>query len=56
MKLRVGVERFLILEGFSTDAAGAALIFLVRATDVAVMGGVGCKRFTTVLAFEGLLP
>ena len=23
---------------------------------MAVMGSMGCKRFTTVLAFEGLLP
>lgn len=56
MKFHVGIDRVLIGEGFSTDAAGAALIFLVWAPDVAVMGSVGCEGFTAVLAFEGLLP
>lgn len=56
MELHVGVECFLIREGFSTDAARPALILLVRASHMAVMGSVGCKGFTTVLALEGLFP
>lgn len=56
MELHVGVECFLIWEGFSTDAARAALILLVRPSHVAIMGSVRCKGFTTVLALEGLFP
>lgn len=56
MRLHVGVESFLIREGFSTGVTGRAIILPVRAPDMAVVSSVRCKRFTTVLAFEGLLP
>ena len=56
MRLHVGVDGFLIREGFSTGVTGRAIILPVRAPDMAVVSSVRCKRFTTVLAFEGLLP
>ena len=56
MRLHVGVEGFLIWEGLPTGITGRAVILPVRAPDMAVVSSMRCKRFTTVLAFEGLLP
>ena len=56
MRLHVGLEGFLVWEGFATGVTGRGVILLVRAPDMAVMSSMRGKRFSTILAFEGLLP
>lgn len=56
MRLHVGVKCFLLCKRLSTDATGSEFFLFVSAADMAVVGSVGCKRFTTELALEGLLP